>query len=194
MIVEGQACGRIKDLYFDSRSWRVCWIVAAVGVQRSLDDLKLIPPSANLAFQPSEGLLQLPWTRAALDGLPTAAQVRPVCRQYASLRWGSPASAAVTDGSNPHLRSWNAVRPYQVQHEDETVGSLTDLLCDEADWSIQRLRISRESEGKLVHTHILPSAVDAISFAAQRITLRTFQPKYLNEPPGPGSEPMIHAA
>ena len=181
LLLDGDVRGRIRDVYFDTRQWTVQFFIAAWGTQHQVDDLRLISAAQDIRFCPLNRTLHLP-ARASLANFPSASSARPVCKQYESFCFGSPASRPGLSGANPHLRSWNTVRTYGVEHQVEPVGLLSEMLLDPRDWSIRYLRLSQSFDGKALQSHILPLAIDAISFARQRVTLRTFEPVHLNHP------------
>lgn len=175
--------GRLKDIYFDGRSWRISHFVAAVGVPREFDDLKLLSVADGLFFDETSGSLQAPLSESRVAELPSASTVKPVCKQYESLGFGSPASRPLPRGTNPHLRSWRNVRSYSLEFAGETVGKLADMLVQEDDWAIHYLQVSNHFEGKTLKFHIAPGAVERISFAKERLVLKYLDPVHLESRP-----------
>ena len=174
----GRVCGRVRDVYFDARVWAVRHVVLAVGTRHDRDDLRLITPAEIISCSTRQ--VELGLDPATLGTLPSASSVKPVCKQYEALGFGSP-SPRLAAPADPHLRSWLAVREYPLEHEGEPAGHISELMVDEG-WGIRCLRVSQTFSGKLLHFHILPLNIEAISFARRRVILRTLQPVHLNEP------------
>src|SRR3954463_7405381 len=93
--------GVVVDFYFNDQDWSVRHIIVSQHPTR-LHKAALLSPSVVAKIDNAENVLNVPFTRAECDALPSATTVVPVCRQY--LMRGSSAARHLAS-ADPHLRS-----------------------------------------------------------------------------------------
>lgn len=189
LMVDDTPGGRVVDVYFDDAEWRIRYLVATFGARRGVEHLQLV----NLADCDIESTgreaVHLRISQAKLTASPAPGEVRPVCQQYQSMRYGSSQArfGSFARHSDPHLRSWRTVSQYNLEHAGEIVGQLRDCVFDRRTGAIRSLQVAQSHGGKILHSHLLPSAVERISWATGRVVLRYLQPALV----GPVAEPEV---
>jgi sporulation protein YlmC with PRC-barrel domain len=161
------AIGHVKDAYFDDKTWAVRYLVADTGSW--LDERQvLLPPHSFGKWDQANQSLEINLTRAQIEASPPADRHRPVSRQfesdyYAYYGWPtywvgdgfggigvappvvpSPLRAAEKHhGHNQrddvHLHSARAVKGYEVQATNGSIGKLTDFIVNARTWRITEL-------------------------------------------------------
>ena len=193
--------GQVKDFYFDDRVWMIRYLVADTGPW--LAGRRVLLPSrafsAN-AFEKSEvadnDLLHVNLTRAQIEQSPSIDLHRPISRQYEDLlhrhyRWPSYWLAGGGDdhltteglgegtlpqpGSDPHLRSAEAVTGYRVLATDGLVGSVTGLMIHGRDWRIRELVVRASPKIAQDELFVLTGSVERISNAEAAVYLNLAQ-------------------
>ena len=179
IAADGVSCGRIKDIYFDDRSWAIKYLVLALEPRQFGAKQVLLTPE-QVTSRPAPALpLQLNLPAAELETLPFATSVLPVCKQYASIALASPGATLFgpnLTGANPHLRSARTVADYRINVASEYAGTLVDFLFDEEAWQIRFLAVEQVIECKKIHFHLLPQSVERFTWATQRVLLRHLEP------------------
>ena len=186
-LVNGQPCGRIKDVYFDDHSWTIRFIKASLDPARYGHRQVLLVPDQVFCCSPDACQLNL--TDVELEECPLDSSYLPVCQQYAIYRSGSPGSLTVRrklTESNPHLRSAKALFSYSVHFSGEFVGCLGDFVFDDS-WAIRYIGIEQLAQRKRLCFHLLPGSIQTISWATQRIQLRELNPVVMQ--PNPAAAP-----
>ncbi len=175
---DGSFCGRIKDIYFDDSTWKVSHLVLSIEPSAFGRNEVLITPDDISEVGEEEGTLRLSISRGELDELPLASSVLPVCKQYQALAYASPGARtfAARVQNDPHLRSGKAVTQYHLDIAGAFAGRLADFIYASDSWEIRYLAVEHKEDGKAVRFHILPQAVERITWATQRIVLRELQP------------------
>lgn len=192
---EGTHCGRIKDLYFDDRNWEIQQFILSIEPRQFRQQQILLKSEHLSEICPEEGLLKLNLTPSDIATLPLASSVRPVCRQYASLAFGSLAARRPADqlhAADPHLRSARAVMAYQIDAPADLPTQLKDLLFDDQSWAIRFLLVEQKFEGRILRFHILPQSVERFTWSTQRVVLRNLQP--VHQSSGPQTPDLLSAA
>jgi hypothetical protein len=187
MAAEGACSGRITDVYFDSRSWKITHLLLTAAAQSFPHKPLLVPVDKLASVFIEEGLVHLPLSLAELTELPHPSSVMPVCKQYAALALGSPGARLFADrfvSSNPNLRSAKAVMGYSIDADGVPGGTLEDLILDEETWQVRYLGIGQNIEGKKLRFH-------KFTWATQRVMLRELRPVCLE---GGQSEAVQFAA
>ena len=146
--------GHVRDVLFHDRSWVIRYFVVETGNQFSGRRVLLSPHS----------FLQPEWEKRVLPVDLTIEEVRqspdvdtdlPVYRQQEiamTLHYGWPAywtmeasrMAGEESESNgdPNLRSANEILTYKVKSSDGDLGSMDDLVVEDANWFIRFLVLS----------------------------------------------------
>ena len=175
---DGQHCGRIRDVYFDDSSWAVTHLLLSIEPSVAARKQLLLTP-AHIAFlEEGRSILGLSLRAEELEDLPLDSSVLPVCKQYAALTFAlsAPGKAGIARAANPHLRSARAVVHYQLDAAGESSGRLADLIYDERSWQIRYLGMEQKFDGKTMRFHVLPQAVERISWSTQRVYLKGLKP------------------
>ena len=73
--------GKVKDFYFDDKSWALRYVVADTGTWLTGRQVLLSPYSFGL-FDQSKKVLQISLTRQQIENSPSIDAHRPVSRQY----------------------------------------------------------------------------------------------------------------
>jgi hypothetical protein len=181
---EGTRCGLVKDVYFDDRTWAIQYLVLGLDPRQFGAKQVLAVPGQVLECNSEDAVLRLTLRASQIGDLPLASSMLPVCKQYASLAFATPASSARRPGAaNPYLRSARAVNRYQVVAADEPAGALVDLLLDDSDWQVRHLRVEQTIEDRQVSFYVQPQSVERFSFAARRLILRDLLPVELDQAP-----------
>ena len=145
--------GHVRDVLFDGRSWVFRYFVIETGNWFSRRRVLLSP---TIFLQPN-------WENGALPVDLTIEQVRqspdvdndlPVCRQQEALMaqyYGWPAywttetpllKETHEPEGDPNLRSANEILAYKVKSSDGDLGSMDDLVVEDANWFIRFLVLS----------------------------------------------------
>ena len=155
--------GRIKDFYFDDKSWAVRYLVADTGTWLSGRQV-LLSPHAFGRWNRAGNVLPLNLTRKQIEGGPAIASHEPVSRQheidyfrhygwpaywYGGGMWGiGPFPLATKEvraeayASPEHrqadlnLRSTKAVTGYQIHAVDGVLGTVSGFKVDDQNWAI----------------------------------------------------------
>jgi sporulation protein YlmC with PRC-barrel domain len=146
--------GHVRDVLFDDKSWVIRYFVVETGNQFSGRRVLLSPHS----------FLQPEWEKRVLPVDLTIEEVRqspdvdtdlPVYRQQEiamTLHYGWPAywtmeASRMTgeeseSNGDPNLRSANEILTYKVKTSDGDLGSMDDLVVEDANWFIRFLILS----------------------------------------------------
>lgn len=156
--------GKVKDFYFDDRSWTIKYLVVETGswlMQRKV----LISPEALLKPDWEGGVFSANLTIEKIKNSPDIDTDKPVSRQqeielvnyyprtgfWAGTPWttdlgntasGMPAVTNIADAiksdddNDPHLRSTKNVTGYRINAADGNIGEVEDFLVDENNFII----------------------------------------------------------
>jgi hypothetical protein len=156
--------GHLKDFYFDDQSWAIRYAVADTGTWLS-SRLVLLSPNSFGRWNRDKNFLPINLTRKRIENSPSIDSHRPVSRQYeegyyayygwptywgSGQSWGAGGSPVATPPSTPenrdhrghnqrddvHLRSTIAVRGYEIQASDGTIGTVAGFMVDDKTWGI----------------------------------------------------------
>jgi hypothetical protein len=156
--------GRVRDVYFDDRGWKIRYLVADTGHWLAGRRV-LISPRHVRAADPDHRLVRAALTRAQITDCPDVATDPPVSRQHEVdfyRYYGLPYAAAMAvpgrlgvrdletcwrphERGNPHLRSARAVTHDYVHALDGDIGHVADFLCEDASWTIRHLVVATGS-------------------------------------------------
>ena len=159
--------GKVKDLYFDDRTWTARYLVADTGGWLE-DRLVLISPVDVGTPDWSKDLLPVSLSKKQVEESPPAAEDQPVSRRYeqelsAHFGWpfywvatpgGIPGQAAVESAAeqpeepsegDSNLRSAREVTGYHIQATDGEIGHVEDMIIDTDPWIIRYLVIDTKN-------------------------------------------------
>jgi len=161
------AIGRVRDFYFDDRTWTVRYVVLETG--RWLFGRRvLVSPEAIESTDWNARRVRLGLSKQMIEDAPAASTHEPVSTQHIvdlhahygwPLYWTIGPSAmdsaapvpAIGDLEEPqdgpasaddievHLRSVDEVTGYSIAARDGAIGSIDDFGCEEASWKIRYL-------------------------------------------------------
>jgi hypothetical protein len=195
--------GRVRDFYFDDRSWVIRYVVADTGSwlpQR----LILLSPHAFGHFDEVDGkALRVALTRKQIEDSPSMEAHQPVSRQFEidhSRYYGWPAYWTGTgllgeatlpvlppplpnaspghppaSRNDPHLRSAEAVIGYQVQTAEGVTGHVSDFLIDDKTWAIRQVAVKTGSWYFAKNILISPEKVLRISHEEEKVFISLTQ-------------------
>lgn len=150
------AMGAVHDFLFDDHDWHVRYMVVDPGnwlPERQV----LISPTSISRVGADHRRIEIDLSRQQIKGSPAVDLRRPVSRQMEErireyYGWPAywlgqrtlpadsgprPSGDALRD--NPNLRSTREMVGYLLQATDGCYGTLSDLICDDDDWSIRYL-------------------------------------------------------
>jgi hypothetical protein len=160
--------GRVKDFLFDEKHWTVRYLVADTG--NWLPGRKvLVSPVSLGAPDWDNNRFEVKLTQEQVESQPGLDEDAPVSRQherawfqtygypyywagaYYPWGWGVEPSAvfaeppegadAEEEEGDPHLRSLEKIRSYQVSAPNDTFGRVEDLVMDDATWTIRYVQL-----------------------------------------------------
>lgn len=161
--------GSISDFYFDDWSWKIRYFVVDTGSWFSGREVLLSPACAGAPGEHS-GTVPVDLTLEQVRNSPDSDTDRPVSRQREidlagyygwPVYWGSAAMPLATytpppsppverelrartpaeSENEPNLRSAKEVTGYRITATDGEIGSISDLIADEAGWEITYLTV-----------------------------------------------------
>jgi len=184
--------GKIHDVLFDDRSWKIRYLVVDVGSWLKRTNVVLsVDTAGHLDWKAKT--VHVPLTRQQVRHSPDVDSTKPVSRQQEiAMReyFGWPAYWEANDfaelpplsiavgrefptktADDPHLRSAEAVSGYEVWAEDGDMGRLENLFSNDPSWHIAYLEVKT---GDWLHCRsvLVPTRwVKSISWANNRIIL-----------------------
>lgn len=169
--------GRVKDIYFDDQEWKVRHLLISFRGQ-SGEFQRLIPPHRLVGYDNRRQRMLLGLSDLEVLESPLPEEIKPVCKQYESFSMGSPSSRNSAFGRvcDPHLRAWKAVASCELEYGGGPAGLLHNMAFDQQSGLVRNLQVTQVVEGRWVHFQVLPSAVERISWATQRIYLHYLSP------------------
>lgn len=161
--------GRVKDFYFDDKSWVIRYLVVDTGSWLTGRQV-LISPHAFGRVDEQEKTLAVHLTRKQIEGSPSIEEHKPVSRQheiefYQYYGWPTYWTGGALQGlggtplevPNPmaamearekhhhrddkHLQSTRAVKGYAVHATDGEIGSVSGFVVDDNSWAIERISV-----------------------------------------------------
>ena len=159
--------GKVKEFYFDDRSWAVRYLIADTGDWLN-DRQVLISPYALDTAREAERVIPVALTREKIENSPSLDTDRPVSRQYelqyypyygwpgywvGPYMWGTGAYPVSKQGGwsteirhkhndDPHLRSTKDVTGRTIHATDGEVGHVEDFVVDDEVWAIRYLVVA----------------------------------------------------
>jgi uncharacterized protein YrrD len=161
--------GRVRDVYFDDKTWVVRYVVADTGSWLK-ERLVLLSPHAFGKLSPHAKALNVKLTRRQIEDSPSIESHKPISRDFEieyhryygwpaywndGRIWGGgghpkglPPSKDVMEvdpkrrGDDEHLRSTRAMTGYHIQTTDGVVGHVSDFLVDDISWAVLKLAVA----------------------------------------------------
>ncbi len=183
--------GRIKDFYFDDKTWAIRYVIADTGSWLS-GRLVLLSPHAFVRLHVENGTLPVTLRKKQIEDSPSIDLHKPVSRHFEieyhrhygwPAYWSDgavcglggypmampPAMEQIQADAKPaaadcHLQSTQAVTGYHIQTDEGIIGRVSGFLIDEKSWTIRDLTVEagRWYSGKEV---LIPTAkIDHISY------------------------------
>ncbi len=188
--------GRVKDFYFDDKTWVIRYLVADTGSWLT-GQLVLLTPHAFGLLDQSAKTLQVKLHRKQIENCPPMDAHKPVSRQYeidyykyygwpaywnGGAMWGlggfpvlvPPSSTEIASRQHhhrddKHLRSTLAVTGYHIQTVDGTIGHVSGLMVDDKSWAIREIVVESGHWYAGKEILIAPDQGEHISFEASKV-------------------------
>ncbi len=184
--------GRVRDVYFDDRNWRVRYCVA--DSDRWFAEHVLVGQRSLSVSDTVRRELWVRLSKAEVKRSRSAKSDQPVSKQrragvMASLRRLSPWTAAGRSGPpaappDAHLRSCKAVIGHQLEAVDGVIGRVDDLLIDDKAWVVRQLVIDPGHDNVPAAARVLVElkSVDGISWPDARVSVGLTRVDVLSAP------------
>lgn len=167
--------GRIEDVFFDDREWRVRYLV--VDAYAPLTGRKVLVSTESVdRARTTPSAVGVRLTRSDVARGPNADTEMPVSRLYeeASARYYSGSAGELTEkereAARSDLRSSREVIGYSVHGPDGLLGHVDDLLLEDAGWSITGLMV--EVPGPQRKLRVSSGSVQAIDWKTREVRVR----------------------
>jgi hypothetical protein len=204
--------GKVKDFYFDDHHWTIRYLVADTGDWLA-GRLVLISPHSLKEVNRKQRYIAIDLTQKQIELSPSWNSDKPVSRQLeedyygyygwpaywsGSLMWGPYTylphdrvqSSEVNAGGkawDPQLRSFAAVRGYNIHADDGEIGHVDDFIIDDETWAIRYLVIETQNWWPGKKVLVSPRWITRVSWDEskvfvdlQRETIKR-SPKYAEE-------------
>lgn len=197
LVASDGEIGRVEDFYFDDKNWVIRYLVANTGSWLTGRQVIIAPHSFG-TFDRVGMAMHVSLTKQQIEKSPSIDKHKPVSRQFeieyyqhyglpaywnGDAMWGFgsyPYIVPLTEGEaaipkqvhhreDKHLRSALAVKGYDIQTVDGTIGHVTDFMVDDRSWVIEDLIIETGSwlQGKEV---LVPTGkVGRISYEESKV-------------------------
>ncbi len=189
--------GKIKDFYFDDKTWAIRYLVADTGSWLSGREVLLSPYSFG-RFDTENETLHLNLTKKQIENSPSIDAHRPVSRQYeenyynyygwptyweGGQVWGMgeyptfvPSSRAYTYKSydyptwdDIHLRSIKSVTGHSINAADGDIGKVSGFLADQKKWTIRELAVETGHWYSGKEILITPAKIQSINYPESKV-------------------------
>lgn len=153
--------GRVKDFYFDDKTWMIRYLVVDTGTWLT-GRLVLLSPHALGKLDSFEKTLHVKLEKRQIENSPSIEAHLPVSRQYEAeyyryygwpVYWESEAAWGLggfppvlpVPGVPPlrredkHLQSTRSIGGYQIQTVDGAIGTVSGFMVDDRSWAIREL-------------------------------------------------------
>jgi uncharacterized protein YrrD len=190
--------GSVADFLFDDDRWAIRYLVVETGTFFDQRNVLISPISFGRVDWPHR-VVQLALTREQVKGSPGVDTDQPVSRQHeedyyryygypfywgAGGLWGSgndpselarPARGRAlsprSDGlyGDVHLRSAREVSGYHIQGSDDGIGTVADLLVDDATWAVRYLVVETGHWWAGHQVLVAPEWATGISFDERKV-------------------------
>jgi len=189
--------GTLDDLYFDSKTWRVRYLVVDTGTWLSGRRVSVAP---HVAHPPNVGAKRLPvsLTRAQVEGSPDVSTTPPVSRQQEiawhayygyPLYWTTPdllgaqpllaapdpraalaeEELAARESGEPNLQSAQEVRGFYIGAADGEIGHVADFLVEVEPWTIRYLIVDTSNWWAGKQVLVAPGWITDVSWNDSRV-------------------------
>jgi hypothetical protein len=161
--------GRVKDFYFDDKTWVIRYLVADTGPWLSSRQV-LLSPHVFGAFDREEKVLSINLTRLQIENSPPIESHQPVSRQFemeyyryygwpgywtGGGMWGVSAYPMAVMPSktemetllqphhrdDKHLRSVQAMLGYSIHATDGEIGTVSGFMVNDKSWAIGQVAV-----------------------------------------------------
>jgi sporulation protein YlmC with PRC-barrel domain len=189
--------GSLDDVYFDSRTWRIRYLVVDTGTWLAGRRVSVAPHVAQVPDLDGKRL-PVALTRAQVEGSPDVSTTPPVSRQQEiawhayygyPLYWATPdllgttpllagpdprtAAAAeelaARESGEAHLHSAQEVRGFYIGAADGDVGHVADFLVDVESWTIRYLVVDTSNWWTGKHVLIAPGWITDVSWDDSKV-------------------------
>jgi sporulation protein YlmC with PRC-barrel domain len=188
--------GKIKDFYFDDQRWVVRYLIVDTGTWLTGRPV-LISPHAFGKFDREKHQLHVNLTKARIEKAPSIDQHLPVSRQFeqeyytyygwptywtGDLMWGAagyplleapiPERAIRNAHQAPndlHLRSTQALKGYDIEATDGSIGSVASFMVDDRTWAVRDLIVETGHWYSGREILISPGKVTRISYPESKV-------------------------
>ncbi len=169
IICDGVALGRLDDLLFDDRTWRVTHISVGFGHWLNRRQVLVTPKDIEAADWPT-GRVHLGLTESQLKAAPSLDSHPPVAVQKLQefqrfLAWDAYWTGLfnrIPNDGDIHLRNTRAVKGHHVICLDDAVGHVDNFVIDDATWLIRYLVVHIGKHRNVKRVMVEPRWVDSI--------------------------------
>lgn len=203
--------GRLKELYFDDKSWNVRYLVVQTGRWLFGRDILLIP-SVIETIDDQHNTVQVNLTRKQIENAPKPDDKKPVSQHYLQeyyryYNWQpywaddplmqpippippEPQPDHPQTPEHPHLRSSKEVTGYQLETENGTIGQVDDFIIDDQDWVLRYFEVDTRRWRPGGHVLISPAWISEIDWFRQ-LVLVSLPPELIESAPAYDSSRVI---
>ncbi|TDD96883.1 PRC-barrel domain-containing protein [Flavobacterium cellulosilyticum] len=200
--------GKVKEFYFDDRTWTIRYIIVETGswlIGRKI----LLSPQALLTPDWEKQTFPVNLTMAQIKDSPKIDTDKPISRQhemdlYGYYPWGNyywggsmgnvgmgmsyPIGLKYIQKKEPdvphdsHLRSTEAISGYNIQATDGGIGDVEDLIINDQTWAIDYLEVDTGNcfPGKKVL--IAPKWISEINWETSSVIVNASEDQVKNSP------------
>ena len=209
--------GKVKEFYFDDKSWTIRYIIVETGSWLS-ERKVLLSPQAVINTDWEENVFRVNLTMEQIKNSPDIDTDKPVSRQherdlYGYYPWGgyywgggmgmgmypiainqtiqkeNDVSDDDTSDDDPHLRSADKVTGYNIKATDGEIGDVEDFIINDSNWQIDFILVDTGNwfPGKKVL--IAPKMIKEINWEASTVVVNATEDRVKNSPEyQPGEE------
>ncbi|HEY5505416.1 MAG TPA: PRC-barrel domain-containing protein [Sedimentisphaerales bacterium] len=186
--------GAVKEFYFDDRHWTIRYLVANTGTWLTGRQV-LISPYALAAVNKEAKNIAVDLTKKQIENSPPLNSDKPVSRQFEEsyygyygwpmywdgpYMWGSypyiprdrKTRKTPTQGEkawDPHLRSTDNVRGYEIQAIDGEIGHVEDYVIDDETWAIRYLIVGTRNWWPGKKVLVSPQWIERVSWSESKV-------------------------
>jgi sporulation protein YlmC with PRC-barrel domain len=190
--------GRVKDFYFDDKTWVIRYLVADTGSWLAGRLVLLTPHVFGRFNEGAEKVMLINLTRQRIEKSPSIESHKPVSRQYeveyyryygwpaywnGGAMWGLGGYPVVSPPlrdeleahhqyhhrDDKHLRSAHSVTGYHIQTVDGTIGHVSGLIVDDRSWAIHKLVVETGHWYSGKEILITPNKIERISYEDSKV-------------------------
>jgi len=199
--------GKVKDFYFDDKSWTIRYLIVETGSWLSGRKV-LLSPQAVTKTDWEQETFEVNLTMEQIKNSPLIDTDRPVSRQhemalYSYYPWGgyywgdgiglsgmgmsypvslNPAAVRDTSDDDVHLRSTDKVTGYNIKATDGEIGDVEDFIIDDSTWKIDFMLVDTGNwfPGKKVL--ISPKWIKEVSWENSTVIVNASEEQVKNSP------------